>query len=357
VLASGAASQSATISAVTMAETLLFYSYTSDEATPGEYSITGQLTSTTNIDFVRFTSTGANAITIHYTLVMGPELTVQRGTHSAAGTDPTNVTISAVTLANAFCVVNSRVPGSNMNADDFIAGELTSTTNLALRCTSPNADGEIVWQVAEHSACSVQRGTIALASTVGSNTATVSSVDMDKSWLVCHATSDSSATAAIGEKLAWVVKTNGTTLTATRQATTAAMTMYYQLITMTDGSEVQEIEVVFGTGDTDVDDPISAVDLDKTLALAAGSWNNCSGSTSYASNDTIGVAVASLNMDSTTNLNSIRGLTGSLDATLLVNVVEFNDTASGGGLVSPLAGEGGLAGAGGLAGRRGGLAA
>jgi hypothetical protein len=62
-------------------------------------------------------------------------------------------------------------------------------------------------------------------------------------------------------------------------------------------------------------------------------------------------------MDSTTNLNSIRGLTGSLDATLLVNVVEFNDTASGGGLVSPLAGEGGLAGAGGLAGRRGGLAA
>lgn len=329
--------QAATISALTMDETLVLLSYATGDNQPGHGSVIPQMTSTTNINFTRVTASGSPALTIHYTLITGPELFVQRGTHTHSGTtNPVNVTLGTeVDPDHAACVIYARNTGTGYNADDFSGGNLTSGTNLAIRNNDAKSDILVHWQVVECASWDVQRAVIELAIAEASDTATLNAFDPDKSWLLVNAVANSSDNDEIGEKLVRVAKTNGTTLTATREATGAAMSVYVELIEMTDASTVEEITVAFGTTDTDVDDAITEVgDLDRTAAIAAGNWRYCGGSTAYAGDDIPGVAMASLVLDSLTNLNSIRGATGSTAATLLVNVIEFLD-ASAGEVVTP----------------------
>lgn len=71
---------------------------------------------------------------------------------------------------------------------------------------------------------SIQRGTIQINSGTASNTATISSVTTAKATLNCLGSS-STDTAVGAAAMAYLVLTNGTTVTATRASTAAAATI------------------------------------------------------------------------------------------------------------------------------------
>ena len=77
---------------------------------------------------------------------------------------------------------------------------------------------------------SIQRGTIVIAATNASNTATITSVDLAKSHLSFGGSSHSDSANANARQMARAELTNATTVTATRSGTLSSTTIAYTVV-------------------------------------------------------------------------------------------------------------------------------
>jgi hypothetical protein len=176
-----------TIPACVLDKTLLLFSYkdTSTDSTgqDDENCIRGQLSSTTNISFKTHTTPNASK-TIQYYLIHFTSLspvTIHRGTHSLTGTTD-NITIPAVTLANAFPIHSMTTNAGNMNAAWMVTFDITTTTNIALN-TSVNRTQTIEWQVVDHPNWPVTRTTISITAGNSLGTVTVPAYTQADVWI------------------------------------------------------------------------------------------------------------------------------------------------------------------------------
>ncbi len=140
------------------------------------------LTSSTNMRLVRYEAANAKDLTVEYTIIEFAAASLdslQVGT-VAVTSDPTDTTITGVTLAQTFVVHSYKTSGNTVGNHLPGATYLTSTTNLRIDPPSAPAAGlhDAYYQVVELSSdLIVQSGTNTFASGDFSDTVTITSVD------------------------------------------------------------------------------------------------------------------------------------------------------------------------------------
>ncbi|MGE3843690.1 MAG: Ig-like domain-containing protein, partial [Vicinamibacterales bacterium] len=250
-ISASSTSTTATITQVNLNRAFLVFSTTIDDANPANAAVRGELTDPTTVTFTRYGTTGAVSITwsvVEY----ASGVTVQRGTSTTMGAATTNdVTITSVTTTKAFPLISWSIDGVVHGANDYPKAKLTSSTNLQVATTVEGGSNQTVsWQVVEFSyGATVQSGDLSFATTDSSKTATVTSVNTAKSWLVFTHTSDDGTSANIGQKLVRGVVTNATTLTFDRANTGQAMDLTWYLIEFSDNPAVQHGSQSFTTAE------------------------------------------------------------------------------------------------------------
>jgi hypothetical protein len=175
----------------------------------------------------------------------------------------------------------------------------------------------IWWQVVEFtnaSDISVQRGVTSMASGSSSVAPTVTAVDQKRSFaLVDFASSGSGA--AIGQRALRARITADNTLTIDRSVTGVAVEdIAWQVVELKDGTRVQSGSAAFASGGGgDIVNATLTMPVDTTRATGFASvqygGGAAMGSTSYVTDDYLGVATASVEVTSSTNVRLTRGST------------------------------------------------
>ncbi len=321
ILAHSKKSVTATISSVDTGKAFLVFGVSLNNTKPKGAQITGQITNSTTLTFQRDGSSGSGDITIKwYVAEFESGVTVQRGSVATSSTT-INVPLTSVDLSKSFPIVSLRVGGTVNSDDDFVRAKLTSSTNLQLTFDEVRSDGVVEWQVVEYNDAQVQSGDVSFTPGESPKTASISSVDTGKSWLIYTYQTNVVSQSNIGEKLVRGVITNSTTLTFDRDQTATTMGLTWYLVEFTDGTTVQHSSESFTSTETQRDVTISSVDTN--LAIAAGGYCMRGGKSPYNSNDNPGVGWFTFDLTSATNLRITRGLTGSATADVGWFVITF----------------------------------
>jgi hypothetical protein len=289
----------------------------------GVAGVRGQLTSSTNIQFNR-AAAGANATIKWYVAEFLSGVVVQRGS-TLLTTSPINVPITSVDLSKTFVLSSWQKPGVMMGNDDYLRARLTSATNLELAHDTAGStlDGTADWQVVSMANASVQSGDLSFLTTDASKTATISTVDTAKSFLIANW---STLGTTVGGNAIRGRITSATQVTFDRGVTGSAVDLTWFVVTMNDGSTVQSGNASFGSATTQVNvSPLSAVTLSRSVAFLSGYQRG--GSTPYPGvtpDDNAGVPWFTADLTSTTNLRLTRDVTLNFTAEAPWFVVEFS---------------------------------
>jgi len=155
-----------TITAVTKAKSFMMFSYEGTQATDDSnlVCVHGVITNGTTLTFnTQGNITGT--ITIRWFVVEFSATSsgnVQHGTLNYA-TDPDDITISAVVLANSFPIISHSNDSLNLNERNYFSLEFTSTTNLRVANANSADNQQIAWQVVENPNWDVTRYTDTMA--------------------------------------------------------------------------------------------------------------------------------------------------------------------------------------------------
>ncbi|MCP4967152.1 MAG: tandem-95 repeat protein, partial [bacterium] len=293
----GSFSTTATISAVDLTKSFLVFSVRENTSYADEGLVAGQLTDSTTVAFERNYAT--STITIEWSVVeFASGVTVQRGSSTPSAT-VTDIPIAAVDLTRSFPIVSQRTSILTTTDGAFLQARFSATDNLELS-TNQVTGNVFEWQVVQYNDAVVQSGDVSFASGDAVRTATVSSVDPTKSWLVYGYRTESSSNANIGEKLIRGQVTDSTTLMFDRSTTGTTNELSWFLVEFQDSTEVQHASVAFASSGTTQDVTISSVDPARSIAV--GGYQMTGGRSPYTSDDRAGVAWFTLDLTASTNL-------------------------------------------------------
>jgi hypothetical protein len=303
-IVAGNVSANQSITAVTLANTVLRVNGIrktggGGASEPRYGCVSGHLSSTTNILF-EIGNAGA-ALTVEWEVISYTSgINVQRGTAPATwGGGTTNVTITAVTLARSFPIVNSSGdPGGSVTPQ--AQTYLTSTTNLRYVNADSVFSNAFSWQVADIDDATVAAGQGALGT--GTNTdITISAVTMNKTFLECTWSNTGAASSSDGDNNLIFTLTSSTNVRFSRQAASGAPAANYAYNVISIGGSsnfnVQRGTVNIG-GATSATAALTSVNTSKTqlhLAITDCCMPSCNNATSYELDDfTSGVITSSV---------------------------------------------------------------
>jgi len=173
--------------AVTKNKSFMMFSYKGDEATDDSRDICvhGVITNGTTLTFnTQDNITGTITIrwfVVEFSATSGGN--VQHGSLSYAS-DPDDITISAVVLANTFPIISHSNNSSNLNERNFFSLEFTSTTNLRVEGSNPADNQQIAWQVVENPNWDVTRYTDTMAIGDSLEDLTITAVILAETFLI-----------------------------------------------------------------------------------------------------------------------------------------------------------------------------
>lgn len=289
------------ISAVDPARSFLIFNTRHNSNRPVGSMVRGRIATSTSLEFVRVTNEATPvAISIQWYVVQYEcGVNVQRGQVTQSATT-VNVPITAVAAVSQAFVTWSKTPASNdlnLNADDPLVGELTTTSNLQFRVNTANTSHVIWWQVVEFTKAAninVQKGSASLLGTSLSTTVTLGTpVDVSKTFVLVGYRSGG-AGADVGSRMLRAQLTNSTTITIDRSisGTPDDITeIVWQAVELKDGSTVQRGSASIASGIATGTVTIATVDTTRAVAFASvqpvGGQNT--GRSPYAADDIIGV--------------------------------------------------------------------
>ena len=321
-----------TITAVDRTKSFLVFSTRIDSARPDEQVVSGQLTADTTITFVRTSSTGTVEIR-WFVVEFSSGVSVQRGSHTWSDPLPNAVTLGTpADEATSFIIWSQRESGGSLNGDDFCFATLNDIDadsdyeEIVFDSDALAPVGVAEWQVVTYDDCAVQTGTISYISSDTSKTDTLSpAVDQAKTWLICSGWESDHTSASDPDEDFWrgrITSTTEITFDRTTAPTTGSGTIAWFTVDFSDNTLVDEIAVAFGTGDTTVNDTATESALGKSIVTAAGFLGH-HGKTAYAADDNMAPAGGTLDLTTTTNLQTVRQITGSSTTDLTAYVVAF----------------------------------
>lgn len=306
------------ITAVDPTKAFLLFSSRHSLNRPVGSELRGRLATTTSLEFVRVTDEAFPVtMTIEWSVVEYTcGVTVQRGAVAPSATT-VDVAISPVPSLSTAFVTWSKTPSAGdqiFDSNDTIVVDLSAADTLQIRTNLAAADHVVWWQVvafADAGTINVQRGSSSLLGTATSTTATITAVDLTKTFVLASVRTDSNG-AEIGSAMFRARLTNSTTLTLDRGVGNFDMTeIGWQVIQLLDGSVVQSGATTLGAGVATATPAISAVPLARSSVFASahtGSGQN-GGRTAYVTDDIVGVAALGLRLTSTTQVTLTRNNT------------------------------------------------
>ncbi|PID31173.1 hypothetical protein CSA80_04005 [Candidatus Saccharibacteria bacterium] len=194
-------------------------------------------------------------------------------TESGTTTIPNGSTNSDVTLSKSIsdmaqAYLLTRASGTSSIAggnDHMVAGEITNASTLTFtRGASPNAQTHISYSLVECflNEFSVQRGVTTIASGANSNTASISSVDVDKSMVIVSSYDDENAANQQTGLATGELQDSSTVLLRRHSSPSVIDTIAWQVVTFSDlsGASVQTGETMLGSSVVSQTAGISSVD-------------------------------------------------------------------------------------------------
>lgn len=160
---------------------------------------------------------------------------VQRGTITISGTTSNTATITAVSLNNSIITYLYHSTSSTAAAGREADARVELTDNVTVTAVKGFATGDLVasYEVIEFwpgIIRSVQRGTVTVANGATSNTATITSVNTIKSFIMWLGRSTTSTSSSGSVNWLRLDLTDATTVTATRNSSTDAFVVGYQVV-------------------------------------------------------------------------------------------------------------------------------
>jgi hypothetical protein len=270
----------------------------------------------TTIEFVRVTDEGAPAaINIQwYVVTFVSGVAVQRGevAQSATAVDVTlGQTLSSVNQAFLLWSKTPTNTDQTWDDNDFMLGEIASTTTVQFRANSAAATHTIYWQVVEFTNpadATVQKGTIAGMTTAQTSvTATLgTAVDPNKTFVLVGYRAGASAATNMGALMLRADLTNSTTITIDRSTVgapaVAISEIVWQAIELKDKSVVWNGSSNFAAASTQTTVAlVPQVNTSRAIAFGtvqSGAGQNL-GRSAYLADDIIGVGSATMALSST----------------------------------------------------------
>src|SRR5207249_3717627 len=145
-------------------------------------------------------------------------------------------------------------------------------------------------QIVQYDQCQVQSGDLNFNSGQGSLSATVTSIDPAKSWLMYSTGNTGGTVSNIGEDNLRGLVTNATTITLDRSLTTGSADLTWYLVTFTDATTVQNGSQPLSTTELLKNVALSPINLGASLAAAG--YLNRGGRCNYTIDDNMGTAWA-----------------------------------------------------------------
>lgn len=183
----GTGTVSATISQVNTSNAFILFTAGVNDATPDDNQFTPDFQSSTQVDFTRYDGATASA-SVAWQVIEDENIDVQRGSSAWAVSNNTeDITINSVNLTESFVIVYGRCAdeANTKNLAGFFSGNFTNGTTLHLeRGNAGLCAATVSWQVVEWSGAKVQSGTDSIPDNSDSITSTISSVDLEKSFLI-----------------------------------------------------------------------------------------------------------------------------------------------------------------------------
>lgn len=306
------------IASVDLSRAFLLFSSRHSLNRPVGSEVRGRVATSTSLEFVRVTDEASPiTMTIEWSVVEYTcGVTVQRGAVAPTATT-VDVPISPVTSLSTAFVTWSKTPTASdqeYGSNDPTVVDLSAVDTLQIRTNSAAADHLIWWQVvafADTSAISVQRGTSSLLEDESTTTATITAVDLTKTFVVASMRINAS-NSEIGSAMLRAQLTNSTTLTLDRGVDNYDMTeISWQVVQLLDGSSVQSGATTLSSGVSTATVTISTTPLTRSSVFASthtGAGQN-GGRTAYVADDIVGVAAVALKLTSTTQIALTRNNT------------------------------------------------
>ena len=236
-LGSGASVLNVAITSVDLTKSFLVFESSTNDADPSDFNVSGQLSTSTNIQFQR-TGTGPPVNLTYKVIEFFGDVTVQRGATTLSSTTQ-NQAITSVDLDKSFVLFSLRFAGGSMSADDFAVADLTTGTNMQFRANGTGAT--IEWQVIEYDDSYVRKVKTALGAgqttkTVDINECGSNYVDQAKTMILG---SQAVSTDVRPDDLPRYELTDSTELTITRVGSTADLEIVVYVVEFLDSTTVQ----------------------------------------------------------------------------------------------------------------------
>lgn len=271
----------------------------------------GQLLDSTTLRFIRNTGAATTPQIRWYLAEFESGVSVQRGSRVLATGANTVVLASPVTdLSKTFVLMSHRNTGSAFGSDDFSRAHMINNGTLQLNVNVTGTGTTNYYQVVEYNAANVQRGTISFAAATVAGTSAISAVNTNKTYLTTECESADGTTANIGQKGVRAELASATSVVLTRQNTGQIMVCNWQTIEFLDRVSVER-----GVG------TLASASLGGTVGFGAnavstlgipvisGPRNSC-GSSTFSTDDNIGVLCANMRINSSSQGILTRALTG-----------------------------------------------
>ncbi|MEM7181164.1 MAG: hypothetical protein AAF518_09640 [Spirochaetota bacterium] len=271
------------------------------------------------------TGGGTSARVNYYVVEFDSGTIVQRGASSfASGDTSQTVTLdSTIDTSRTMVIAYTRTTDSSHSVDErrFIKAVVTNSTTLTLSRSESGSTAEVEYQVIMMSSSSVQSGEVTLANGSTSVTDTISTVDLNTSFLVFNYTGAGSINGIEHNLYTRGSLASTTSVEFTRTGTNGDIPISYFVVTLTSGIQsIQRGSTAIASTAVNTNQAISSVDLTRSLVILSNDTEVDGSDASAQDSSTYWVDTSSTGTQLTFSRNNHENRT----ATINWEVVEFS---------------------------------
>ncbi|MGB0404082.1 MAG: T9SS type A sorting domain-containing protein [Salibacteraceae bacterium] len=332
-MGAGATSVTATIASVNRDSTFMLFSIRVNTNEIGQGLVRGEITNGTTLTFERDAS--GSAVEIDYQVFyFASGVYVQHGTTNLTSTSVSQ-SISSVDLNKSFVIATLENDGSTFGEDDGVTADLTTTTNIQFN-SNTTISNDVNWQVVQMQDALVRKINFSLNNGSTSTTTSISSISgsgscassedvngvlLNRTFIVAN---HYNSGAINSDDIPRVELTDTNEITAKRVGTSSTLNFLMYAVELFDSSVVQHGSVTITGTSTSNTGTFAAVEEIASGYIPPGNLSR-QGSSTYTSNDELGLNWATYNLSSPTEVTITRGSAINSTSVFPYQIISFNN--------------------------------
>lgn len=298
---------------------ILLFSSMCNSTSPVDFSITGKIISTTQINFVRQSTPGV-AATVEYQVIEFTQGISVQHLDITQTANTVNTTITGVNLQKSFVILSNNKSGSTYGADDMVYGDLTTSANLATVAGATSTTySNVGVQVVTIDDATVQKISTTYGTSATKNI-TVTTIDPTKTFWFFGLSTAGTITM---DEIPYLEYVNSTTLRFNRVKLSGAddFNILAYVVSLSAGVTVQNVTTTIASSGITVSPTITSVVVNNTTLYING-YNQNYASTNL-NDDSAGYNNFTLSGLTSTAFTATRAASPAVAATTNVQVLEF----------------------------------